>query len=126
MEGATGSEERATFTGLSFARESGLISLSPSRLWKVRLALLAVASAPSISGTEMLQIIGHFNWAVLLRRPLLSILSCSYKFAERAGERRWRIWSSVRAELRQAAALVVFARYDSRRAVCSEVTHAML
>ncbi|CAK0837725.1 unnamed protein product, partial [Prorocentrum cordatum] len=104
-----------TFTGITFERRSGPVGISPGRMWKVRLALLFVADRRSATGGEILSLLGHFTWAALLRRSLLSIFQQTYVFARVAGRRRLRLWSRVELELRQAAALLVFAFSDSKR-----------
>ena len=43
------------------------------------------------------------------------MLHASYKFVEAAGSGRIRMWPAVAKELRQAAALIVFARADTKR-----------
>ena len=53
----------------------------------------------------------------LLRRLLLSIFSPGYRFGHREGSRVWRVWHSVRTELRVCAALEVFAFHDTRRLI---------
>ncbi|CAK0821853.1 unnamed protein product [Prorocentrum cordatum] len=86
-------EDLQTFTGIIFERRSGRVGVSPARMWKARLALLSVAD----------------------RRPLLSIFQQTYVFARVAGRRCPRPWGRVELELRQAAALVVFAFSDSKK-----------
>ncbi|CAK0869005.1 unnamed protein product [Prorocentrum cordatum] len=109
------------FTGLIFDRESGRISLGRSRMWKIRQALLCQASQRYATGKELASLVGHFNWAALLRRPLLCIFQSTYRFIKKAGDSRWRIWPEVIRELRVAAALVPFAYYDAKRPVDSTV-----
>ena len=103
------------FLGLDFDRKSGRISVSIERSWKIRLALLALAGAPRIYGPQLRKILGHFTWAVLLRREMLSIFYHVYRFVDKCGDRSWRVWGSVRHELRMAAHLIIFAYCDVRR-----------
>ncbi|CAK0895683.1 unnamed protein product, partial [Prorocentrum cordatum] len=109
------SELERTFTGITFERRSGRVGISPGRMWKIRLALQFVADRRSAPGGEIFSLLGHFTWAALLRRPLLSIFQQAYVFARVAGHRRLRLWSRVELELRQAAALLVLAFSDSKR-----------
>ncbi|CAK0881152.1 unnamed protein product [Prorocentrum cordatum] len=113
--------EHQKFTGLIFDRESGRISLGRSRMWKIRQALLCQASQRYATGKELASLVGHFNWAALLRRPLLCIFQSTYRFIKKAGDSRWRIWPEVIRELRVAAALAPFAYYDAKRPVDSTV-----
>eukprot|EP00959_Pyramimonas_sp_CCMP1952_P207650 4343441-Pyramimonas_sp.AAC.1 len=43
------------FTGLTFDQEAAAVSLSPSRLWRLRLGLRELADRGFCSGDEMLQ-----------------------------------------------------------------------
>ena len=70
-----------------------------------------------LTGRQVWQLLGHYDWAVLLRRPLLSVFSAGYKFADRAGDEAWRVWPCLRKKLLQAASLACFAHCDSRRDV---------
>ena len=62
-----------TFTGLDFRRSTAHISVTAQRLWKVRLCLQYVLRQGRISGVQLVRILGHFNWAALLGRELLSV-----------------------------------------------------
>ncbi|CAK0889614.1 unnamed protein product, partial [Prorocentrum cordatum] len=88
-KGAMEPEDLQTFTGITFERRSGRVGISPGRMWKIRLAPLFVADRRSATG--------------------------AYVLARVAGHRRLRLWSRVELELRQAAALLVFAFSDSKR-----------
>ena len=105
------------FTGLTFERFSGKISLSRHRIWLIRLALLYTADCKYASGDELMHLLGHFNWGVLLRRELLCLFEATYRFAARAKASRWRLWPVTEFELRAAASLIAFAHQDSKRPV---------
>jgi hypothetical protein len=69
-----------------------------------RLCLLVAATRELLtvghcSGRTLARLLGHWTWAVLVRRPLLSIFSSVYRFIEVAGHRDFNLWPSVRAEL---------------------------
>ena len=49
------------FTGLNFDFETGGISVSQGRIWKLRLALLEVAERGFCSGDGMLSLLGHYT-----------------------------------------------------------------
>ncbi|CAK0841243.1 unnamed protein product, partial [Prorocentrum cordatum] len=114
-KGLEGPSAEATFTGLVFDEAKGRVGLSRRRMWRIRLSLLHVADRGSATGDEVRVLLGHFTWGALVRRELLSIFSAAYRFATWAGGRRRRLWSAVEAELRIAAALVVFGYVDCRR-----------
>ena len=109
------------FTGLHFDVESGKISLGRERLWRLRLGLLYAADQRHITGDDLRRLVGHFTWAALVRRELLAIFDSVYRFADRAGSRRWRMWPSVELELRRAAALVCFCFVDPKRSLASDI-----
>ncbi|CAK0886869.1 unnamed protein product, partial [Prorocentrum cordatum] len=114
-KGMVGASEQQSFTGLTFERSSGIISLSTRRLWKIRLGLLELCRQGWRTGVQMRRVLGHLTWAFLLKRELLCILSSAFRFCEMAGEQRWRLWSCVTRELRIAAALLPFAAVDTKR-----------
>eukprot|EP00959_Pyramimonas_sp_CCMP1952_P447887 9378552-Pyramimonas_sp.AAC.1 len=53
-------------TRLIFDRDLGRISLGRSRMWRIRQALLCRASQQFASGSDLSNLVGHFNWAALL------------------------------------------------------------
>jgi len=86
-------------------------------LWKLRLGLREQADEGYATCADIFRIIGHCNWAALVRRQLVSIFSAAYKCANRAGDNRWRLWPQVISELRAASALVCFCYLDTRRPI---------
>ncbi|CAK0812627.1 unnamed protein product, partial [Prorocentrum cordatum] len=115
-QGLEGPSAEATFAGLVFDEAKGRVGLSRWRMWRIRLSLLHVADRGSATGDEMRVLLGHFTWGALVRRELLSIIfSAAYRSATWAGGRRRRLWSAAEAELRIAAALIVFGYVDCRR-----------
>ena len=63
-----------------------------------------------------------YTWAALLRRELLSVPHAVFRFIERAGDHTWKLWGSVRRELRWMGALLVLAFADTRRPWLDTVT----
>ncbi|CAK0891318.1 unnamed protein product, partial [Prorocentrum cordatum] len=120
---ATTADEQS-FTGLVFLRGTGEVRLSSSRLWKMRLALLELASQKYVSGRAAFQLVGHYNWAALLRGPLLSVFSAAYRYARKVGDNVWRPRPDVAAELRAAGVLLGLAYLDARRPIDPLVTNA--
>ncbi|CAK0812350.1 unnamed protein product, partial [Prorocentrum cordatum] len=102
------------FTGLNFDFETGRISVSKGRIWRLRLALLEVTERGYCSGDDMLSVLGHYTWAAILRRCLLSVFHSAYRFARAAGPRRWRLWPEVATECRVAAAPIACAYLDTK------------
>ena len=72
------------------------------------------------TGRVMASLIGRWVWACLVRRPVLSVMSSVFRFAELAGHRVFYLWPTVQRELRVLVALapLLFAdlslRYWSR------------
>ncbi|CAK0895306.1 unnamed protein product, partial [Prorocentrum cordatum] len=104
-------------------RSQGAISVTPKRLWRVRLACLHALGLGRLTGKELQLLVAHFTWAGLMRRELLSLPHACYRFIEGAGESRWKLRNSARAELRMMCSLIVFASTDTRRP-CSPVITA--
>ncbi|CAK0856032.1 unnamed protein product [Prorocentrum cordatum] len=114
-------QDEQPFTGLIFEKGSGRISLSRSRIWRIRRAFQFAAEADKLTGVQMRMLLGHYTWAAMLRRPLLSVFAACYSFAEKAGDMASRPWATVRHELRLGAALVAMAFVDLRRPVAATV-----
>ncbi|CAK0831129.1 unnamed protein product, partial [Prorocentrum cordatum] len=108
-KGVHSDPEEHKFTVLNFDIETGRISASKGRIWKLRLALLEIAERGYCSGDDMLPLLGHYTWAAILRRCLLGVFHGARRFARAAGSRRWRLWPEVATECRVAAALIAFA-----------------
>ncbi|CAK0838344.1 unnamed protein product [Prorocentrum cordatum] len=114
-------QDEQPFTRLIFEKGSGRISLSRSRIWRIRRAFQYAAEADKLTGVQMRMLLGHYTWAAMLRRPLLSVFAACYSFAEKAGDMAWRPWATVRRELRLGAALAAMAFVDLRRPVAATV-----
>ncbi|CAK0798442.1 unnamed protein product, partial [Prorocentrum cordatum] len=112
-------QDEQPFTGLIFEKGSEWISLSRSRIWRIRRAFQYAAEADKLTGVQMRMLLGHYTWAAMLRRPLLSVFAACCSFAEKAGDMAWRPWAIVRHELRLGAALVAMAFVDLRRPVAA-------
>ncbi|CAK0817364.1 unnamed protein product [Prorocentrum cordatum] len=68
-KGAQSDPRDQKFTGLSFDFETGRISVSKGRIWRLLLALLEVAGRGYCSGDGVLSLLGHNAWAAILRWP---------------------------------------------------------
>ncbi|CAK0895469.1 unnamed protein product, partial [Prorocentrum cordatum] len=103
-KGVAVTAEEQTFAGLVFRRGSGEVCLASGRSWKMRLALLELASQTYVSERAVFQLVGHCKSAALLRGPLLSVFSAACRWARKAGGDVWRLWPDVASELRAADA----------------------
>merc|ERR1712085_177725 len=64
-------------------------------------------------------LVGHATWAMLLRRPSLSVLGATYAFILAEPSVRPRLlWKSVRRELAQVAAILPLLRSDMGAPYC--------
>ena len=101
----------ATFVGLELKRGRHL-SIKARSIWRLRFGLDALLRKGFCSGDALRVIIGHFTWAGLIRREVLSLLNASYQFAERVGPRQARLWRSVRRELWHARCILPLLSVD--------------
>ncbi|CAK0861849.1 unnamed protein product, partial [Prorocentrum cordatum] len=114
---------RQEFTGLLLDSDSGSISVTSKRLWRVLLACLRALGLGRMMGRELQLLVAHFPWAAVMRRELLALPRACYRFIEEAGDARWKLWGSVKTELRMMCSLIVFAFTDARRS-CSPIVTA--
>ena len=88
-----------TALGMDVNGEDGTVSVSAERHHKMILATLHLLWKRNVTGHALSVVIGLWTWNLLLRRPALSTLKCSYSFVEK---HRWataELWPSVRCEL---------------------------
>ena len=105
----------AVSVGIEINEIQGLVTCSPARRWKLRYALLWLASRPMVSGKQLERAIGHTTFAFLLCRPLLSIFRNAYDFIRAHYTTPARLWVRAAEECKHAAALILFARSSLRR-----------
>ena len=92
--------------GWRFDDSQPRMSVSPARVWRLRLGLRALLRRGHCTGEEMRCIIGACTFAALVRRESLSCFSAVYAYIETAGSRRLVLWDAVRRELRWFSALL--------------------
>ena len=85
--------------GFDIHGATGEISLPVDSLLSLVQATMQTMHAAFVTGTQLSHIIGRWTWVMLLRRPSLSVLQHSYRYAEVARGRRFVLWPSVRREL---------------------------
>ena len=88
-----------TALGMDVNGEDGTISVSAERHHRMIMATLHLLWKRQVTGHALSVVIGLWTWNLLLRRPALSVLKCSYSFVEK---HRWataELWPSVRREL---------------------------
>ena len=97
--------------GHHFSGKSGALRPTQSRFWKVHQSLLYVERGGLIGPREFERLLGHVIFVLMLRRPLLSILHHSYRFAQ-CVHGRVVPWRSVMREFGLVRSLLVFAFSD--------------
>jgi len=85
--------------GVRVHGKSHTVGVDSAKLAVLVDATLDVLARGEATGDEMQSIVGHWTWAVLVRRPVLSVLCSVYKFIATAKSRSFTIWDSVRNEL---------------------------
>ena len=109
------------FVGLDIDR--GIVSLKPSRLRKLRMAVRAVLRRRAISGDAFRVIAGHLTWAMMTKRESLAILNAVYRHITGFGSQSGALSSAARRELWQVSAILPLLRTDTR-AVWDAHVHA--
>eukprot|EP00439_Symbiodinium_sp_Y106_P021708 s7921_g2.t1 len=92
--------------GLLIDGDAGRVSLTARRIWKLRLASIALCrrrGAPLPKIAE--KIIGHFTFAMLMKRETLSVFSHVYRCC-RCGRPNPAIWALAKKEIMQASSLL--------------------
>lgn len=92
-------QEPVECIGLLVDGARGIVRLAPEKHGKLIRQTLAVLKRGAATGTTLAKLLGKWVWCLLPRRPLLSVLSSSFRFVERAGPRLFSLWGSVAREL---------------------------
>ena len=102
-----------SFVGLEFYNEGRCLSIRRSRLRRLYGALRALLSRGVVSGEALRIFVGHVTWAMLIRRPSLSLLNVSHAFINAEVSPRHRVlWPSLRVELDQIMSILPLLRVD--------------
>ena len=108
--------------GMTFDLTSGVrVGAKKDRAWRLFAATKAILRRKRVSG-DLIQVwLGHVNYHFLLSRPLMSILSATYKFSLSHLGHRFPMWPEVRREMKLVMALLFTVEKDLSAEVCSEV-----
>jgi hypothetical protein len=95
---------RATSNGLEglgivVDGQRGQVGLSLAKLHALCAATVTLLNGNKCSSREMARMVGRWNWAMMVRRPAMSVFSAVYRFIQCAHSNRFDIWPSVRREL---------------------------
>ena len=97
------------------------IRLKPVRAWKLRQAVKHLLKRRTVSGRFVEVLFGHFTYAFLLNRCMLSVFSSIYRFMRKAYVVAEPLWPSVRRELEIAVGLLPLAAVSLSREWSSDV-----
>ena len=85
--------------GIMVHGQSGRVGMSIPKLQTLRASTLKLLDHGQCTGQQLAHIVGRWNWAMLIRRPAMSVFSAVYRFIECAHHRMFNLWPSVRREL---------------------------
>lgn len=92
--------------GLIIDGSSKRISLSPARIWKLRLAALALARRRVPPPAKVIEkVVGHFTFSMMVRRECLSLFNAVYKYV-RSSKPAGSLWRAAQQEILQASSLL--------------------
>lgn len=98
--------------GWLFSGDHPTVSITPKRLWKMRLATQELLLLGRCNGRTLEKLVGHFTFAGLLQRGFLSTFQATYIFIKKHYEDEVALWPEVARELRWASALLCLVRRD--------------
>ena len=92
--------------GWKFSDTAAQVTMTPRRLWKLRLGVLELLSQGWATGQLVEKLLGHLTFASLLRRELLSCFQATYVFVKKCYHVHSRLWPQVVRELKWACSLL--------------------
>ena len=107
--------------GFTIRASPALVELKQGRTWRLEAALRHAARLRRISGRALEVLVGHATFAFLLRRCCLSVFGKIYGFIQCHYHDAGELWSSVRQELINAAALLPLVCAELGRPWATEV-----
>ena len=107
--------------GWHFDSEVPSVSVTPRRLWRLRLGIKELLRQGWGTGQLVERILGHLTFAFLLRRELLSCLQACYVFVRKSYKVHCRLWPEVVRELSWACSLLPLVTRDLSAPWCPDV-----
>ena len=98
--------------GWAFGEDHPTVGVTRKRLWRLRLATLELIMQGHASGKTIERLVGHFTFAGLLQRGLLSVFQATYCFIRKCYDKDVVLWDEVKRELRWAASLLCLVKRD--------------
>lgn len=113
-----GPPSQFTFAGLDFDGAQNVVSVSPRRLWRLRMAIDFILSCDRFPGAALEVVVGHITWAARVRRQVLSVWRSCHGFIREFGPVRNELRSYVRRELHILPLLSTSAPPTRRTSCC--------
>lgn len=98
--------------GWSFDSHKPYVKITPKRMWRLRLATLELIKIGRADGKLIEKLVGHFTFAGLLQRGLLSVFQACYSFIRKHYGEEVQLWPEVQRELFWAASLICLVKKD--------------
>ena len=98
--------------GWLFSASHPTVTVTPKRLWKLRLGTKELLRVGKASGKTIEKLVGHYTFAGLLQRGFLSCFQATYVFIRKHYESEVPLWPEVSRELFWAASLICLVRRD--------------
>eukprot|EP00435_Cladocopium_sp_Y103_P014029 s3339_g3.t1 len=107
--------------GWLFSGSHPMVSITPKRLWKMRLATQELLAIGRANGKTIEKLGGHFTFAGLLQRGFLSTFQATYVFIKKHYEEEVNLWPKVARELKWASSLLCLVKRGLSSAWSSRV-----
>lgn len=92
-------QRRAKVLGWSIDSQGGTLRPSPERSWRLILATQGLLRGGTASSQVVARLVGHFTFAFLCHRPLLSIFNSTYRYIRALKGDGASLWPSMVREL---------------------------
>eukprot|EP00435_Cladocopium_sp_Y103_P066614 s689_g28.t2 len=98
--------------GWAFGSEHPTVGITKRRLWRLRLATLELLKVGKCNGKTVERLVGHYTFAGLLQRGMLSVFQATYCFVRKCYDNEVVLWDEVKRELKWAASLLCLVSRD--------------
>lgn len=98
--------------GWAFNADHPTVSITNKRLWRMRLATMELLKLGRASGRTLERLVGHYTFAGLMQRGMLTVFQAVYCFIRKNYEVEVDLWPEVMREFRWAASLLCLVKRD--------------
>jgi hypothetical protein len=112
--------QEQTLLGLHLSADKSL-GVHPTKLWALIKETEGLIQTGTATGLQLHRIVGKWSHAILVRRPVFSVLDSTFSFIQRAGNRKFNLWQSVVRELRVLCDLAPLLVCSLASDICSTV-----